>query len=157
MKKWTILLLSALLLLSSVACGSKSAAAPVDLQKICDEAIASLDGTEAVFFPSTSEEEIYGVYPELKDIECKQLVAYFHPVLGAPCEVVMVEVADSADVSAAQAAMQSRIDAVTSDTFYADNAEGWKNSAQVYVTGNYVVMSVLPAGVEKPAAFKAEF
>ena len=157
MKKMISLLLILAALCTLAACGQKSEAKSVDLQKVCDEAIASLEGTDAVFFPSSGDDELYSVYPDLKGIDCKQKVAYFHPVLGAPCEVVMLEVTNSADVDAAKDALQSRIDQAAGDTFYTDNAEGWKNNAQVYVSGNYVVLSVLPNGVDKPAAFKAEF
>ena len=158
MKKVLSLVLALLMFFSLSACGKDTASAQnVDLQKVCDEAIASLDGTDAVFFPASGEDEIFSVYPDLKTIDCKQMVAYFHPILGAPCEVVMLEVENDTDVETAQAALQSRIDLAANDTFYTDNAQGWKNNAAVYVNGNYVVLSCLPDGVEKPAAFKAEF
>ena len=158
MKKFFSLVLALMMLCCLAACGKSDAGAEnIDLQKVCDEAIASLEGTDAVFFPASGDDEIFSVYPDLKGIECRQLVAYFHPVMGAPCEVVMLEVADSADVEAAQSALQSRIDQAAGDTFYTDNAQGWKNNAAVYTSGNYVVLSCLPDGVEKPDAFQAKF
>ena len=155
MKKWICLLLALSLVLSLSACGKKQDTVSVDLQAACDKAIEEVDDS-LVFFPASSE-EINSVYPGLSDIECKQLVAYFPPVMGASYEVVMVEVANSKDVDAVKAIFQTRIDSIVNDTTYPDNAAGWKAGADIYVNGSYVVLSVLPEGVEKPAAFKAEF
>ena len=105
MKNFLSLVLALLMLFSLTACGKDTAPAEnIDLQKVCDEAIASLADTDAVFFPASGEDEIFSVYPDLKTVDCKQMVVYFHPVLGAPCEVVMLEVENDTDVEAAQTA-----------------------------------------------------
>ena len=156
MKRTICLILALLLTAALVGCG-KEEAANVDLQKVCEEAVnAVTENSDIVFFPA-AEGEIQMVYPDLDGIACKQLVGYFPPVMGASYEVVMVEVENSADVDKVKAILQGRIDTIVNDTTYPDNAAGWKAGAEVYTNGNYVVMSVLPEGIEKPAAFKAEF
>ena len=69
----------------------------------------------------------------------------------------MAEAASAADAERIRSILQNRVDAAANDTAYPENAAGWKNNAVVTVNGNYVVMAVLPDGVEMPAAFKAEF
>jgi len=156
MKKILCAVLCLMMVLSLAACGKTAETQSVDLAKVCEEAVATLDSSEAPLFPETSEDMLYSLYPDLQGITLKQWVLYAHPVTGAPCEVLMVEVG-SADVDAAKAAIQSRVDTAANDTFYTDNAEGWKNNAKVSVSGNYVVMAVLPEGAEWPAAFEAQF
>ena len=157
MKRTICLILALVLTVALVGCGKKDTEANVDLAKVCEEAVNSVtENSELVFFPA-AEGEIKMVYPDLDSIACKQLVAYFPPVMGASYEVVMAEVENSADVDKVKAILQGRIDTIVNDTSYPDNAAGWKAGAAVYVNGNYVVLSVLPEGIEKPAAFKAEF
>ena len=157
MKRILVLMLSALLLLSLCACGEKKGEeAPVDLAAAAQKAVSGLDSEAAPLLQETNEEMLYALYPGLRDISLKQWVLYAHPVTGAPCEVLMIEVA-AADVGAAQSALQARIDTAADDTLYPDNAEGWKNNARVSVNGSYLVMAVLPDGVERPAAFDAIF
>ena len=158
MKRIVCLVLALVLTFALVGCGKKEAAANVDLAKVCEEAVNQVteNNSDIVFFPA-AEGEVKMVYPELDGIACKQIAAYFPPVLGASYEVVMIEAENGADVDAVKAALQKRIDTIVNDTTYPDNAAGWKAGAEIYVNGNYVVLSVLPEGVEKPAAFKAEF
>lgn len=157
MKRTICLVLALILTVALVGCGKKDTAANVDLAKVGQKAVDTVTAnSDIVFFPA-AEGEIKMVYPELDAIECKQLVGFFPPVMGASYELVMVEVANSADVDGVKAALQKRIDSIVNDTTYPDNAAGWKAGAAIYVNGNYVVLSVLPEGIEKPAAFKAEF
>ena len=158
MKRVMCLILALVLTVALVGCGKKGETpANVDLAKVCEEAVNSvMENSDIVLFEA-AEGEIKMVYPDLDGIKCKQLVGYFPPVMGASYEVVMVEVENSADVDKVKAILQGRIDTIVNDTTYPDNAAGWKAGAEVYVNGNYVVLSVLPEGMEKPAAFKAEF
>ena len=156
MKRMICLILALVLTFALVGCGKKEAA-EVDLKKVCAEAVESVTANSDIVLFEAAEGEIKMVYPDLDAIKCKQLVGYFPPVMGASYEVVMVEVENAADVSKVQAILQSRINSIVNDTSYPDNAAGWKAGAAVYTNGNYVVLSVLPEGVEKPAAFKAEF
>ena len=156
MKRTISLILALVLTFALVGCGKKETA-EVDLKKVCAEAVESVMANSDMVLFEAAEGEIKMVYPDLDAIKCKQLVGYFPPVMGASYEVVMVEVENEADVSKVQAILQSRINTIVNDTTYPDNAAGWKAGAEVYTNGNYVVMSVLPEGMEKPAAFKAEF
>ena len=157
MKRAICLILALVLTVALVGCGKKESGANVDLQKVCEEAVNSvMENSDIVLFEA-AEGEIKMVYPDLDAIKCKQLVGYFPPVMGASYEVVMAEVENSADVDKVKAILQGRIDSIVNDTTYPDNAAGWKAGAEIYVNGNYVVLSVLPEGIEKPAAFKAEF
>ena len=157
MKRAICLVLALMLILALAGCGKQESAAEVDLAKVCAEAVESvMENSDIVLFEA-AEGEIKMVYPDLDGIKCKQLVGYFPPVMGASYEVVMAEVENASDVSKVKAILQRRIDTIVNDTTYPDNAAGWKAGAAVYVNGNYVVLSVLPEGIEKPAAFKAEF
>lgn len=156
MKRTISLILALVLTFALVGCGKKETA-EVDLKKVCAEAVESVMANSDMVLFEAAEGEIKMVYPDLDAIKCKQLVGYFPPVMGASYEVIMVEAENEADVSKVQAILQSRINTIVNDTTYPDNAAGWKAGAEVYTNGNYVVMSVLPEGMEKPAAFKAEF
>ena len=159
MKKLCCIVLTALLVLSLAACGK---AAPqedsksVDLKQAAEDAIASL-GDEVVLFPVEDTAEIESLYPGLTAVETKQLVAYQPPVSGYGCELVMVEVANSADTETVRSILQQRVDNAANDSTYPENAPAWKNNAAVTVNGNYVVMGVLPEGMTLPDAFKAVF
>ena len=157
MKRAICLILALVLTVALVGCGKKSDDANVDLAKVCASAVESVTKNSDIVLFEAAEGEIKMVYPDLDAIKCKQLVGYFPPVMGASYEVVMAEVENSADVDKVKAILQGRIDTIVNDTTYPDNAAGWKAGAAVYVSGNYVVLSVLPEGIEKPAAFKAEF
>ena len=110
-----------------------------------------------ILLPEENQETIESLYPGLTAVATKQLVVYLPPVAGNACELVMVEAASPADAETVRGILQNRVDSAANDTVYPDNAEGWKNGAVVTVNGNYVVMAVLPSGVEMPAAFKAQF
>ena len=157
MKRVICMILALALTVALVSCGKKSDDANVDLAKVCASAVESVTKNSDIVLFEAAEGEIKMVYPDLDGIACKQMVAYFPPVMGASYEVIMVEAENEADVSKVQAILQSRINTIVNDTTYPDNAAGWKAGAEVYTNGNYVVMSVLPEGMEKPAAFKAEF
>ncbi len=159
MKKLCCIVLTALLVLSLAACGKATPqedSKSVDLKQAAEDAIASL-GDEVVLFPVEDTAEIESLYPGLTAVETKQLVAYQPPVSGYGCELVMVEVANSADTETVRSILQQRVDNAANDSTYPENAPAWKNNAAVTVNGNYVVMSVLPEGMTLPDAFKAVF
>ena len=157
MKRTICMILALVLTFALVGCGKKDVDTNVDLAKACASAVESVTANSDIVLFEAAEGEIKMVYPDLDAIKCKQLVGYFPPVMGASYEVVMVEVENEADVSKVKAILQGRINSIVSDTTYPDNAAGWKAGAAVYTNGNYVVLSVLPEGMEKPAAFQAEF
>ena len=159
MKKLCCIVLTALLVLSLAACGKATPqedSKSVDLKQAAEDAIASL-GDEVVLFPVEDTAEIESLYPGLTAVETKQLVAYQPPVSGYGCELVMVEVANSADTETVRSILQQRVDNAANDSTYPENAPAWKNNAAVTVNGNYVVMGVLPEGMTLPDAFKAVF
>ena len=82
-----------------------------------------------------------GFFPGLSAIETKQLMAY-QPMMGAVvCEIVLVEVANSADVEAVKTILQSRIDTqVDGGAWYPESIEGWQNNSRIAVNGNYIMM-----------------
>lgn len=159
MKKLCCIVLTALLVLSLAACGKATPqedSKSVDLKQAAEDAIAAL-GDEVVLFPVEDTAEIESLYPGLTAVETKQLVAYQPPVSGYGCELVMVEVANSADTETVRSILQQRVDNAANDSTYPENAPAWKNNAAVTVNGNYVVMGVLPEGMTLPDAFKAVF
>ena len=170
MKKCICLLLAAVMVLALAACGGNDTPVgdvssdpqqdpqtqPVDLKQTAADAVAAL-GDEYPMFPVEDTAELESLYPGLTAVATKQLVVYLPPVAGNACELVMVEAASPADAETVRSILQNRVDSAANDTVYPDNAEGWKNGAVVTVNGNYVVMAVLPSGVEMPAAFKAQF
>ena len=86
-------------------------------------------------------EMLDGTYPGLSDIATNQLYA-FQPMMGAVvCEIVLVEVADSADVEAVEAILQARIDAqVDGGAWYPESIAGWQNNSRITSVDNYVMM-----------------
>ena len=157
MKKICALAVALLTVLALAGCGTQKAPAEVDLQKAYDAAMESIASEDVVLFPEADESMIESIYPGLGAIECKQTVIALPPVLGNACEVAMVETASAADAEAVRAIFQSRVDSMANDTTYPDNAQGWKNGAHVSVSGCFVVLAVMPEGIELPAAFLAQF
>lgn len=158
MKKIVCLLLALLSVAVLAGCGEKKEpAAEVDLQAVYDAAAAAIDSGDVVLFQEQDPQMINSVYEGLGDITCRQMVIALPPVLGAACEVAMVETTTAADAEAVRAIFQARIDSMANDTAYPDNAKGWKNGAHLTVNGNFVVLAVMPEGVELPAAFLGEF
>ena len=80
-------------------------------------------------------------FPGLADIETNQIVA-FQPMMGAVvCEIVLVEVANEADVAAVEAILQARIDyQVEGGAWYPESIEGWQNNSRIVSFGNYIMM-----------------
>lgn len=156
MKKLLCMVLCAAMLFTLAACG-KTQPKDVDLQAEAAEAVAVITEKGEVLFPEENPEVIESLYPGLTAVETKQLVVYLPPVVGFPCEIVMVETAAEDDAEQVCVILQDRIDNAANDTTYPENAEGWKNRAEVWRSGPFVVMTALPEGVERTAAMKAEF
>ena len=168
MKKLLCVLLTAVMVLALIACGGDKTAQEgedpqqdpsaqvVDLKKTAEDAVAAL-GDAYPMFPVESAEELEGLYPGLAAVETRQVVAYQPPVSGFGCELAMVEVANAADAETVRAIFRDRVDGFVNDTAYPENAPAWKNNSSVTVNGNYVVLGVLPEGVDLPPAFRGEF
>ncbi len=161
MKKIIALLLAAAMCFCLLAaCGEKEPEVKnVDLTAFYNDLVTKYGEN----FPANAnlteaEEMLEMVFPGLKDIETKQLVAY-QPMMGAVvCEIVLVEVVNAADVESVKTILQSRIDTqVNGGAWYPESIEGWKNNSEIVVNGNYLMMIAYSERTDVVAAFNALF
>lgn len=151
----TALLLTVLLL---VGCGAKNA--EVDLEQAYQsgmDTIEQANGDIPYMEAETDPQALEQLYPGIGEIARKQTVVYVSPIAMMPAEVVMIEVENSADAAKAADILRARINSRANDAFYPDSVAQWKNAAQVNVSGSYVVMAVMPEGVDLPDEFLAKF
>lgn len=128
----------------------------IDLEALYNqgvEVLAQLGPNAPVLFPETNIGYLNQFYQGLADIELKQLYAGVAPVTNAPFEIILVEVADEADVPKVIEIYQSRVDKETGDTSYPENAEAWMNNCKITSRGCYVFLAVLMKPCEIPAEF----
>ena len=159
MKRLISLILAAMLILAG--CGAEPAPTEpavehIDLEALYNQGIAVLDqmGSSApVLFPETSIDYVNEFYPGIADIELKQFYGGFAPVTNAPFEIILVEVADEADVPAVLEIYQGRVDRESDDSSYPENAEAWLNNCKITSRGPYVFLAVLMDPCEVPAEF----
>ena len=97
-----------------------------------------------VLFPGTGDPYLEEFYSGLFDLELKQSVYYIAPITGFACEVVLVEVANEADIETVTSIFQARIDAGAADTGYPETAKLWQTNSHIQSAGNYVGMIVFP-------------
>ena len=108
---------------------------------------AQPEGAEAlILFEESNPSLIASFYPGLDGIALSQQAYYMPPIVTHPCEIVLVEVTNSADVQAVADIFRARIDMGADNKTYPESAAGWKLYAQVQTSGNYVCMIVLPEG-----------
>lgn len=117
------------------------------------EVLAQMGPNAPVLFPETSVEYLNAFYVGLADIELKQLYAGVAPVTNAPFEIILVEVADEADVPTVIEIFQARVDKESGDSTYPENAEAWINNCKITSRGSYVFLAVLMNPCEIPAEF----
>ena len=159
MKRLIAILLAAMLLLTG--CGAETAPTEppvesIDLEALYYQGVAVLDqmGANApVLFPETDVAYLDQFYPGLADIELKQLYAGVAPVTNAPFEIILVEVANEADVPTVLEIYQGRVDRESDDSAYPENAEAWMNNCKITSRGCYVFLAVLMKPCEIPAEF----
>lgn len=151
MKKIFLLLLVFLMLVSLWGCSGEKEESPApgtDLsifyQAIMDAQPA--DAEELILFEEFNPDLIASFYPGLESIALNQQAFYMPPIATHPCEIVLVEVTNSADVQAVADIFQARIDLGSDNSNYPESAAGWKQFAQVQQRGNFVCMIVLPEG-----------
>ena len=65
------------------------------------------------------------------------------PVTNGPVEVDFVEVKNAEDVQKVIDVFQARVDELSDDPTYPDNAEAWKNNSHITSCGNLVILAVL--------------
>ena len=126
---------------------------PIDLEAVYQAVLAEQpeDAEELVLFPETNREVIYSIYPNLENVDVDQILYYCPPVMGHPCEIIMIEAQTQRGSDYAYDVFLDRIDAGAADVDYPDNAEGWATRAEVHQEGVYVGMIVLPEGYEIPS------
>ena len=131
-------------------------AALPDLETLYNQGIEVLNqmGDNApILFPETDVNYLENFYHGLADVELKQLYAGVAPVTNAPFEIILVEVANEADVQTVLDIFQARVDRETGDSTYPENAEAWMNKCKITSRGNYVFLAVLMGSCEIPAEF----
>ena len=83
-------------------------------------------------------------YPGLTALALNQKVAYMPMMTAVPCEIVMVECANAADVETVKTLFKARIDAQVNDHFnYPMVIEAWETEAKVVSNGNFVALFVI--------------
>ena len=138
MKKTIFLLLSAVLLLAALSgCGSSAAAAQIDLQDFLEKAEQTYDlGAIAPL----DDELLDALYPGLREIETKQLVAYMPLITGRVSEYVFVECADRDGAKAAEELLRNHAEAqAAGGAWYPESMAAWAD-AEVLTRGNYVLL-----------------
>ena len=143
-KSLTAIVLTAVLVLGLLAgCAAEpqeTTAAPLpDLQTLYNqgmETLAQLGDDAPILFPETNIDYINEFYPGIADIELKQFYAGVAPVTNAPFEIILVEVANEADVQTVLDIFQARVDRESGDSTYPENAEAWMNECRITSRGN---------------------
>ena len=124
-----------------------------DLNQYYEDLMASLGEDNQPAMMDVEAEMVEQVYPGLGALETKQLVAKTPMITSVAFELVLVELADEADVQAAQDILQARIDyQIESGAFYPATVEAWE-SAQILTQGN--VVALICAGAEQERAVEA--
>lgn len=157
----TMRLISILLAVALLAgCGAETPTEPpverLVLEDLYNQGVESLAGmgpNAPVLFPETNIDYLNQFYLGLADIELKQLYAGVAPVTNAPFEIILVEVADEADVPAVIDIYQARVDKESGDSTYPENAEAWMNNCKITSRGPYVFLAVMMNPCEIPAEF----
>ena len=108
-----------------------------------------INGYELPFMMEYDSTALDNYYPGLTGLSTQQLVAYGCGLSPATAgDVVLVQVADSADVGTVKALFQDRIDYMTGadggmpGAWYPGPTEMWLNSSRIVSQGNYVMLVV---------------
>ena len=154
MKKLTVALLLLAMIVSLFGCGGKDKGpeAGTPVSSFYDAILAAQpeSAEDLIFFEESDPALINNFYPGLDGIELSQQVFYMPPIATHPCEIVLVEVKDAANVQAVVDIFQARIDLGADNTTYPESAAGWQLYAQTQYSGNFVCMIVLPEGYVIP-------
>ena len=174
MKKTFLLLALVCVLVLLAACGSKPAPtepaptepaptepAPTeptssrDLQMLYQSGITAMGADAPVLFPVSDISELSPLFPGLEKISFRQVCGGLSPVTGAPDEVVLLEVENSADVQKVVDILQKAVDEGAAESVGTDAAitAAWKDNASITTDGNYICLAVFMNGVSIPAEF----
>lgn len=97
-------------------------------------------------------------YPGLFDLELNQAHIYIPGMTAVAYEVTLIEVANDADVDAAKAILQSRIDnQINNHHNYPMVIEAWQTSAQILTHGRYLMLVAGDDAAAYADAFNALF
>ena len=103
-----------------------------------------LDPANAPALVAMDDSVLDGFYPGLTTIATNQRVAYMPMMTAVPCEIVMVECANAADVDAVKALFQARITSQVDNHFnYPMVIEAWEKESKVVSNGNFVALFVI--------------
>ena len=128
----------------------------IDLEALYNqgmEVLAQMGPDAPVLFPELNIDYLNSFYPGIADVEMKQFYAGVAPVTNAPFEIILVEVANEADVQTLLDIFHARADLASGDTSYPENAEAWMNNCKITSRGCYVFLAVLMDPCEVPAEF----
>ena len=154
MKRVILIVLTLAMIVSLVGCGGKDKGPEpgTSVSSFYDAILAAQpEGAEdLIFFEESNLALIDSFYPGLDGIELSQQAFYMPPIATHPCEIVLVEVEDAANVQVVVDIFQARIDLGADNTTYPESAAGWQLYAQVQHSGNFVCMIVLPEGYVIP-------
>lgn len=117
------------------------------------EVLAGMGDSAPVLFPETDVNYLDNFYPGLASVGLEQLYAGVAPVTNAPFEIILVEVAEEADVQTVKEIFQARADRESGDSTYPENAEAWMNNCKITSRGCYVFLAVLMDPCQIPAEF----
>lgn len=155
MKRLLALLLVVLMAVSLCGCAGEKSKVPepgtalnIFYQAIMDAQPENAE--ELILFEESNPDLIASFYPGLDSIELSQQAYYMPPIATHPCEIVLVEVKNDADVQNVADIFQARIDMGADNTNYPESAAGWQLYAQAQKSGNFVCMIVLPEGYVIP-------
>ena len=150
MKKFFAACLILMLSLSLAGCGetNKGPEPGTPLSTFYEAVLAAQpkDADGLILFEESNPALIGSFYPGLETVALNQQAFYMPPIVTHPCEIVLVEVKDAADVQTVADIFQARIDMGAKDTTYPESAAGWQRYAQVQRSGTFVCMIVLPKG-----------
>ena len=120
----------------------------VDLNAFFETIFTDPDNAPALL--PMEAEALDAFYPGLNAISLKQKVAYMPMMTAVPCEIVMVECANAADVETVKGIFRARIDAQANDHFnYPMVIEAWETEATVVSNGNFVALLVISGMTEQ--------
>lgn len=103
-------------------------------------------------------EALDAYYPGLSDIKLNQCLDFIPMMTGVPFEIVLIEVADSADVAAVKQILENRIETEKNNHMaYPAITENWVRNSRIVVEGNYIMMAVCETCEDFVDAFKALF
>ena len=154
MKKIFTVLLAAALVLSLVACGSKSGSpdqdAP-DLNRYFEDFMSGLGEENAPAMMDLEGQYLEAAYPGLSAYQTKQCVVKAAAISSVPFEFALLE--KEADAKAVAEIFQARVDSqIAGGAFYPSTIEGWQKAA-VITQGN--VAALICANTEQDAAVEA--